>query len=135
MWGRGRTSENNKIKLKKKFEKYHVPDTHIQAPRGYTLSQSQKCDFGFNLFRKHHFGSNPEQPTSSIQNLCHPCHHLRITIMVQPIPSKKTSNQQTPNRSKSRSMQGHWNIQDYQHRSTFDPRFLTTYSCFTPQTI
>ena len=26
MCGWGETSENNKIKLKKKFEKYHVPD-------------------------------------------------------------------------------------------------------------
>ena len=28
----GRTSENNKIKLKKKFEKYHVPDNGVTSP-------------------------------------------------------------------------------------------------------
>ena len=29
MWGWGKTSESNKIKLKKKFEKYHVPDIYM----------------------------------------------------------------------------------------------------------
>ena len=27
----GRTSESNKIKLKKKFEKYHVPDSRVKG--------------------------------------------------------------------------------------------------------
>ena len=31
---RGRTSENNKIKLKEKFEKYHVPDSTLCAKKG-----------------------------------------------------------------------------------------------------
>ena len=34
MWERDRTSENNKITLKKKFEKYHVPDSSHDVGAG-----------------------------------------------------------------------------------------------------
>ena len=50
MWGWGETSDNNKMGLKKKFEKYHVPDNNLQlCPAGFSVGVgSGRSGFGGN---------------------------------------------------------------------------------------